>query len=121
MVPHPPADSRTNDAIMIELIKTIQDDVKEIQSTLSTHLNTEPQQWATLLESMMIKAFPEGDADGHRLYHLAVIKAAEDKAQFWEDMRKSTAKWGLAGFGVWAFWTLAHAVALWIQTGAHPK
>lgn len=114
-------ESRHNDAIMIELIKTIQDDVKEIQTTLNNHIYTEPKQWVEVIDSLIKEAFPQGDAEGHRRHHEAVIKAAEKKAQFWTDMADSTAKWGLAGFGVWAFWTLAHAVALWIQSGAHPK
>jgi len=58
------------------------------------------------ISSLREDAFPEGDADGHRRHHEAVIKAAEDRAKFWETMRVEIAKWGLIGFLGWALYNL---------------
>lgn len=55
----------------------------------------------------MAEAFPGGDPDGHRRHHEAVIKAAEQRAEFWQTMRKEIGKWGLislAGFLAMAAW-----------------
>jgi hypothetical protein len=40
-------------------------------------------------------AFPDGDPEGHRRHHEAVIKKAEESAEFWATMRKEIGKWGL--------------------------
>jgi len=61
------------------------------------------------LASIRTEAFPEGDADGHRRHHEAVIKAAEDKAKFWETMRTELSKYGLIGFAGWAVYALWQA------------
>ena len=115
------SDARQNDTAMIALIQTIQDDVKSIQSALTTHLNTEPKEWAKILSDLMIKSFPQGDAEGHRRYHEATIKSEESKAEFWAKMTYEIKKWGLIGFSLWALKTLIEAAAVWIQHGAHIK
>jgi hypothetical protein len=55
----------------------------------------------------MSKAFPAGDPQGHRAHHEAVIKKAEESAQFWKTMRVELGKWGLlcfVGFMLIAGW-----------------
>ena len=61
------------------------------------------------LASIRTEAFPEGDADGHRRHHEAVIKAAEDRAMFWRGLRVELAKYGLIGFAGWAVYALWNA------------
>lgn len=53
------------------------------------------------------KAFPDGDCDGHRRYHEAVIRKIEDRAEFWKVLRAE-----LASKGLWAV-VLVVAAALW--------
>ncbi|MHB9838519.1 hypothetical protein Q8F57_027195 [Paraburkholderia terrae] len=53
------------------------------------------------------KAFPEGDCEGHRRYHEAVIRKMEDRAEFWKSLRNE-----LASKGLWAV-VLLLAAALW--------
>ncbi|CAB4124810.1 hypothetical protein UFOVP61_38 [uncultured Caudovirales phage] len=81
--------------------------IHENVSSLDTKLTTGLAEQKADLQSVLVQAFPEGDADGHRRHHEAVIKAAEDKAKFWNTMRTELAKWGLLGFMGWAI------VALW--------
>lgn len=117
----PPSDARTNDAAMLALIQTIQEDVTEMKSTLTGHIATEPKEWAKVLSELMVKAFPEGDADGHRRFHEANIKSAEQKAAFWAKMTYEITKWGLLGFLLWTLKTLVEAAVVWIQSGGHIK
>ncbi|MFT4068926.1 hypothetical protein [Paraburkholderia sp.] len=55
------------------------------------------------------KAFPDGDWDGHRRYHEAIIRKAEDRAQFYRELRGEMAKKGLwavvvvLGLALWAW------------------
>jgi len=55
------------------------------------------------------RAFPDGDWDGHRRYHEAIIKKLEAREQFYQDLRGELAKKGLwavlvmVGLALWAF------------------
>lgn len=55
------------------------------------------------------RAFPDGDWDGHRRYHEAIIKKLEAREQFYLDLRGELAKKGLwaviamLGVALWAF------------------
>ncbi len=106
---------------MLLLVQTIQADVTEMKDTLHSHISTEPKEWAKALSDLMVRAFPEGDADGHRRFHEANIKAAEKKAEFWSKMTYEITKWGLIGFLLWTLKTLVEAAAVWVQHGGHVK
>lgn len=43
----------------------------------------------------LTKGFPNGDPDGHRLYHEAAIKRIEARTRFYEALRAELAKQGL--------------------------
>ena len=102
----PTQDARANDAVMLELVKTIQVDVSAMQETLSDHIATEPKEWALVLENLMKKSFPAGDPDGHRKAHEAQIQEILDRAQFWKTLRMEAAKYGVLGV---LGWLLYHA------------
>lgn len=53
------------------------------------------------------KAFPDGDADGHRRYHESIIRKNEAREKFYEDLRAELAKKGL-----WAVIAVI-ATAMW--------
>lgn len=105
----PPAqDNRSNDAVMLELIKTIQADmsavkasVSETQTTLANHIATEPREWAIVLENLMKKSFPNADADGHREAHEATMLMIRERAGFWRSIRADATKWGILGAVSW--------------------
>lgn len=53
------------------------------------------------------RAFPDGDWDGHRRYHEAVIRRMEARAQFYRDLSGHLIKggaWALIVFLAWASW-----------------
>ena len=114
-------DRRTTNTAMLELIRTIQQDVTEMRLELNNHIQTEPKEWATVLSALMNKSFPNGDPDGHRRDHEIRMKLAEQKAEFWAKMAYEIKKWGLIGFSLWAVKTLLESAAVWIQNGAHIK
>ena len=91
---------------MLELVKTIQSDVNSMRETLKTHIETEPKEWASVLAELMQKSFPEGDPEGHRRFHEASIKKAEDSAVFWGKMRYEITRYGVFGFLGWASYQL---------------
>jgi hypothetical protein len=103
-----PPDPRVPD-ILLSLVQNIHDNQLELQKTLNRHIQTEPEEWAAALRSLMNDAFPEGDADGHRMAHEAQMREIENRAAFWEKMRFEIMKWGLIGFLGWA------AVQLWLS------
>jgi hypothetical protein len=93
---------------VIALVQLIHNDVKNVKLSLNAlddkldgHMRDETTQLAEAIASIMNKSFPEGDPHGHRKHHELAIKAAEDKAAFWQDIASSTAKWGLFGFFTW--------------------
>lgn len=66
---------------------------------------------ATISEAIA-SAVPEGDVDGHRRHHEALIKKAEESAEFWSKMRIELSKAGLLGFCAWALYALWNAFLL---------
>lgn len=90
-------------AALMEMMKETNANVSQLRVDL--HDGISAQKLA--LEDVLADAFPEADPVGHRKAHEAAIKAAEEKAKFWADVRASTAKWGIAGVLGWA------ALSLW--------
>jgi len=43
------------------------------------------------------KGFPDGDPDGHRRHHEALIRKAIARAAFWEKLLAELSKWGIIG------------------------
>lgn len=78
---------------MLELVKKIDADLLAIKKQLEMF----PQQREEIIEGLLNRAFPDGDPEGHRAHHEAIIRKAEASAKFWEDIRTSTARWGIIG------------------------
>lgn len=88
---------------MLELMSALKVQVHQ----LNTNVESYRQEQKDDLEAAMIRAFPDGDPEGHRRHHEAVIRAAEARAEFWTKMRFELFRWGLFGFVGWA------ALQLW--------
>lgn len=48
-------------------------------------------------QEAVLQGFPQGDAEGHRKYHEAVMRAAEAQELFWSELRLDIAKKGVMG------------------------
>lgn len=88
---------------VLELIASLKTQVDQVNTNLLSYRQEQKDD----LEAAMIRAFPDGDPEGHRRHHEAVIRAAEARAEFWTKMRFELFKWGMFGFMGWA------AVQLW--------
>ena len=64
---------------------------------LTRHMTDETSELAQEITRLMTAAFPDGDPDGHRRHHEAIIVAAEERAAFWKKMREEIGKWGILG------------------------
>jgi hypothetical protein len=91
--------------VLLELVKQIHVSQKALDDKLTQHMTMETTELAESIAGLMASAFPEGDPTGHRLHHELVIKQAEEKAKFWQEMRIAGAKW--AGLGVLGFLVLS--------------
>jgi len=98
--------------VILELLRRVHESQKDLDARLTVHMSEETDELAQAVAKLMAEAFPESDPSGHRLHHELVIKQAEEKAKFWQEMRIAAAKW--AGLGLLAF--LASAVFVAIKT-----
>lgn len=62
------------------------------------------------LQKVLTSAFPDGDADSHRLYHESLIKRNEARERLWNDVRAKLITHGLlAAAGVMVLALLLYA------------
>jgi len=87
--------------VMLTLLQTIHEDLQKVKQTLDDHINTEPSEWAAVLEGLSKRAFPEGDPEGHRKYHEDEMKYMEARADFWKKMLFEVTKYGIFGVLGW--------------------
>lgn len=85
-----------------DTVSELRKEVREAKATFTYHHSTYVEATEKAIEKAMLAAFPEGDPEGHKRHHIAVIKAAEDRAEFWKTMKKEVAKYGLIAFVGWA-------------------
>lgn len=92
---------RVGSASLLALVRSTHEDVAAMRVSLSTHMHNETLALAEAIHTLTNTAFPEGDAAGHREYHLALMAAAKNKAEFWRKLSFELAKWGLLGCLGW--------------------
>ena len=107
----PTPERRETDA-MLALVKSIDSRLAALDTKLTDHIKTEPQEWADLLEDMMGKAFPNGDPEGHREAHESQMAAIRDRAAFWKTMLIEVSKYGILGV---LGWLVFHAWAAFVK------
>jgi hypothetical protein len=94
--------------VILELLRQVHESQKQLDKKLSQHMTDETDELTQAVAKLMMEAFPESDPLGHRAYHEASIKRAEDQAKFWHEMRVAGAKWlglGVLTFLAGAAWT----------------
>lgn len=99
--------------VMLTLLQTIHDDLQDIkgkqedmQQTLTDHINTEPNEWAEILNDLVKRSFPNEDPEGHRRYHEAEMNYMEARAEFWRKLLFEVSKYGLIGVVGWLAYTV---------------
>lgn len=86
--------------------------LRHVENTSSLEVIEKDIKMLTERVDDLAKGFPNGDPDGHRLYHEATIKKIEARARFYEDLRAELAK-----KGIWSLIILIGA-ALWFYLKA---
>jgi len=105
-----PAEFSAGEKATLTALKAWQEEAREVAD--AKHAENVAR-WETLdreiksVTASMKAAYPDGDADGHRRFHEAMIKKAEERAALFADLRRELAKKGL-----WAVIALL-AVAVW--------
>ncbi|WP_417070840.1 hypothetical protein [Niveibacterium terrae] len=87
---------RDSDHIFLELLKEQGAKLDRIADELRAHTQSEAQRMLAIEQG-----FPDDDPSGHRAYHEAIIRRAEQRAEFWQKLSVELAKWGLIGFLGW--------------------
>lgn len=96
-----------DESALMFLLHRVHDAVEKMDHKLTAHIADETEVLAQEIAKHMKIAFPEGDPEGHRRHHEAIIRKAERRADFWDSMAKEIGKWGLIGFLGWV------VVSLW--------
>ena len=94
---------------LLDILMQIHANQLRMDKKLEDHMRDETKEIGEQIGVYMASAFPNGDPDGHKKHHEALIEKASASAAFWKDMRNSTAKWGILGFLGWVI------LSLWSQ------
>jgi len=93
-------------AAVLGIVTQINSSLCKLDEKLSMHITSETAILANEIARVMLKAFPDGDADGHRRFHEANVIKAEESAKFWRTLSVEITKFGLLGFLGWAGYAL---------------
>jgi hypothetical protein len=91
------------------LVQDIRRSVESLGTQMTSNAEAHHRDLVEAVGTLLSRSFPNGDAEGHRRFHEASIRAAEDRAKFWNTMRSELAKYGLLGFLGWAIYYLWQA------------
>ncbi len=105
---------RTDSAALLVLVQQVHADVQVFSRRLDEQRHAESLALAEAVATLMVKSFPEGDADGHRKAHEAQMQAIENRAEFWKKMLFEVSKYGLIGVLGWL------ALKIWVAFLAGP-
>jgi len=86
---------------ILALLHAQREDTVAIREALTSHAESEAKALQRTIASLTESAFPDGDTLGHREYHLAMMEAAKNRAEFWRKLLFELTKWGLLGFLGW--------------------
>lgn len=106
---------RADTAALLVLVTQVHADVQTFGKQLQDQRRDEALALAEAVATLMIKSFPEGDADGHRKAHEAQMQAIEARAEFWRKMLFEVSKYGLLGVLGWL------ALKVWVAFLAGPE
>lgn len=68
----------------------------DLDEALEIHAEKERAQYEALIGNVM-RAFPDGDVEGHRQYHTSRIAAAKAEKEFWDSAKHKLIEQGVSG------------------------
>ena len=90
-----------------EIYRGIVQQIHDMHTDLKKHIMDEQGDITSAVANMVTRSFPEGDPEGHKRYHEAVIKQQEAKADLYRFLLKEGLKYGLLtclcwiGYSIW--------------------
>jgi hypothetical protein len=90
-----------------EMYRGIVQQVSEIHTELKNRRMDGKEDIELAVANIVTRSFPEGDPEGHKRYHEAVIKQQEAKADLYRFLLKEGLKYGLItclcwiGYSIW--------------------
>lgn len=95
-----PAEFSAGERAILTAVKGWQEEAREVSDAKhaenAARMEAMDREIKTVAATMRA-AYPDGDADGHRRYHEALIRKAEMRARFWETLLTE-----LVSKGLWA-------------------
>lgn len=106
---HPPHTDGDGFKAVVAAIDMLRDEIGQRHVENTSSLEVLEKDLKVVIERVddLARGFPDGDPDGHRRAHEALIRKAESRAKFYDDLRGK-----LAEKGLWALLVLL-GVALW--------
>ena len=99
---------RADIAALLVLVQQMHADMQIFSRRLDEQRHEDSLALAASVVALTLKAFPEGDADGHKKAHEAQMAAVEARAEFWKKMLFEVTKYGVLGVLGWL------AVKIWL-------
>lgn len=93
---------------ILDSVGGLRTEIQQIQTKLDEHVKDEDDRY--------LRAFPDGDLDGHRRAHAAQIRRAEEQAEFWRKMRIK-----IGEMTVWAMLVCLAAIVAYYWNGHMPS
>ena len=109
-----PIERRTDTGALLVLVQQVHADVQIFGRQLDEQRHTEALLLAQAVVDLTLKAFPDGDPDGHRKAHESQMRAIEARAEFWKKMLFEITKYGVIGVVGWL------AIKVWTAFLAGP-
>lgn len=101
--------------LLMDMLKEVRDGQKTSEAQLATAMQSLASHTKIDEENFrsIMKAFPNGEIDGHRRYHQSIIDWYELRNRVIRECLVHILKAGAIGALVWVGWTLLVAVKLW--------
>ena len=90
-----------------EIVLGIVQQINDMHTDLKNHIKDEQEDIALAVANIVTRSFPDGDPEGHKRHHEAVIKQQEAKADLYSFLLKEGLKYGLItclcwiGYSIW--------------------
>lgn len=100
--------------------KTMEQFELDVRKMFEAHEQHE-RKWISDLRDELLKAFPNGDIEGHCDYHISKIRAARAEEEFWKTAKSEAVKHGVAGLFATLKWvSILAVVGLAYKLGVGP-
>ena len=96
-----PIERRADTSALLVLVQQVHADVQIFSKRLDEQRHEDALALAAAVVALTLKAFPEGDADGHKKAHEAQMAAVEARAEFWQKLLFEVTKYGVFGVVGW--------------------